>query len=362
MSECLNSAMESAVSRCPHSANLFRPTPPELRECHQGALRMNMPESKFLANELSIRRKFDDPMVTADGSERAYVPLLTPRTLWFNTGTLCNIECRNCYIESSPKNDSLVYISATEVGDYLMQIKACGWPISEIGLTGGEPFMNFEIIEIIRLSLEQGYAVLVLTNAMRPLMRPRVQTGLLTLLKEHGDKLTLRISLDHFTEELHDSERGKGAFRSTLAGMDWLSNNGFRISVAGRTVWGETEEEARAGYAHLFKSRNYCIDSSDPEMTVLFPEIDQTQDVPEISVDCWKLLNKLPSDVMCSSSRMVVKRRGDATPRVVACTLLPHDRDFELGSSLKESEQSVRLNHPCCAQFCVLGGASCSRG
>jgi MoaA/NifB/PqqE/SkfB family radical SAM enzyme len=48
-------------------------------------------------------------------------------TLWFNTGTLCNITCRNCYIESSPSNDRLVYITAREVEDYLDQLDARGW-------------------------------------------------------------------------------------------------------------------------------------------------------------------------------------------------------------------------------------------
>ena len=40
--------------------------------------------------------KFADPFLTADGSERASVPLSAPKTLWFNTGTLCNIACANC--------------------------------------------------------------------------------------------------------------------------------------------------------------------------------------------------------------------------------------------------------------------------
>lgn len=49
--------------------------------------------------------KFQDPFVTATGETRASVALTNPQTLWFNTGTLCNIECANCYIESSPTNE-----------------------------------------------------------------------------------------------------------------------------------------------------------------------------------------------------------------------------------------------------------------
>ena len=57
---------------------------------------------------------------------------------------------------------------------------------------------------------------------------------------------------------------------------------------------------------------------------------------------------------------MIVKRKGEETPKVLACTLLAYDTQFELGSTLANSEQSVQLNHPHCAKFCVLGGASCS--
>ena len=46
-------------------------------------------------------RKFQDPFVTAKGERRAHVALKAPKTLWFNTGTLCNLTCQNCYIAIS---------------------------------------------------------------------------------------------------------------------------------------------------------------------------------------------------------------------------------------------------------------------
>ncbi len=44
-------------------------------------------------------RKFRDPDITAKGEPRASVALGELRTLWFNTGTLCNLTCAHCYIE-----------------------------------------------------------------------------------------------------------------------------------------------------------------------------------------------------------------------------------------------------------------------
>ncbi|MBN7786118.1 radical SAM protein [Ponticoccus gilvus] len=304
--------------------------------------------------------KFIDPKVTADGSARATVALTKPETLWFNTGTLCNITCANCYIESSPDNDALVYMTADEVSGYLDQLADRKWGVREIGFTGGEPFMNPEMVEMARRCLEHGYEVLILTNAMRPMMRPKVRQGLMALRAGYGDRLTLRISLDHWRPAMHDQERGAGTWERTLEGMRWLRDNGFRMAVAARTLWGEPEAEARAGFARLFADEGLAIDAMNPGETVLFPEMDMGAEVPEITTACWGILNKRPDSVMCASSRMVVKRRGARTPAVLACTLLPYDPQFELGETLAEAERDVALNHPHCAKFCVLGGASCS--
>src|SRR5262249_16200891 len=63
--------------------------------------------------------KFTSPFWTAKGEPRASVTLRALETLWFNTGTLCNITCANCYIQSSPRNDRLVYLSLADVETYL---------------------------------------------------------------------------------------------------------------------------------------------------------------------------------------------------------------------------------------------------
>lgn len=304
--------------------------------------------------------KFVDPFITAKGEARASVTLSKPETLWFNTGTLCNITCANCYIESSPTNDALVYLTRADVLPYLDEIEALGWPIREIAFTGGEPFMNPEMAGMMEAALERGFEVLVLTNAMRPLMRKPVQKALLTLADRFREKITFRISVDHWSEELHNAERGKDAFARTLEGMAWLRDAGFPMAVAGRIAFHESEAEARAGYARLYARNNFNIDAQSPGQTVLFPEMDMSVEVPEITTECWGILNKSPDDVMCASSRMVVKRKGADAPAVLACTLLAYAPEFELGSTLKEASGPVQLNHPHCAKFCVLGGASCS--
>ena len=306
------------------------------------------------------REKFNDRTTTKDGEERAFIHLRQLDVLWFNTGTLCNIECANCYIESSPVNDRLVYITLAEVAVFLDEIAAEKIPTKTIGFTGGEPFMNPDMIEILDLALSRGFEVLVLTNAMQPMMRPRVCEGLLGLREKFGlERLIMRVSLDHYAQAVHDLERGAGSWEKTLEGLSWLSQEGFRIHIAGRRLSGEQEDVLDQNYREFFTRTGITLDDA-PDALVIFPEMDETQDVPEITTLCWEKLGVDPNDVMCSSSRMVVKRKGALLPTVAACTLLPYDDRFEMGSSLKEASGSIWLNHPHCARFCVLGGGSCS--
>lgn len=302
--------------------------------------------------------KFSDPFRTARGEDRASVPFLRLKTLWANTGTLCNIECAHCYIRSSPTNDSLAYLGAREFIPFLDEALALG--AEEIGFTGGEPFMNPEIGALLEESLARGFRVLVLSNAMKPMMRPRVRAMLEDLLARHGARLCLRVSLDHYTSRLHDAERGDGAFEEALGGLDWLAARGFRLAVASRRTFTESEDDARRGYAALFAERAIPVDPTDPSALVLFPEMDESADTPEITTACWSILKMDPAAVMCATSRMIVKRKGADAPVVLACTLIADDPRFEFGARLADSLTPVRLNHPHCSRFCVLGGARCS--
>ena len=299
--------------------------------------------------------KFRDPLWTAKGEPRATVTLGALKTLWFNSGTLCNLACTSCYIESSPTNDALSYLTLAEVDRFLDEL---GAPI-EIGFTGGEPFMNPEIIAMIESALGRGHHVLVLSNGMRPMRRH--EEAIIALAARYPAKLTIRVSVDHHTQAVHDQERGPKSWDRAIDGLKWLAANQVPLAVAGRLLPGESEVASRKGYAALFQGLGVGLDAHDPSELVLFPEMDAAADVAEISEGCWDVLGLTPAVAMCSSSRMIVHRNGQPAAEVAACTLLPYDEQFLLGKTLAEARQTVALNHPHCARFCVLGGASCSR-
>lgn len=311
-----------------------------------------------IADNFKSKGKFLDLTKTANNEDRAFVELQSLKTLWFNTGTRCNLACENCYIESSPKNDALVYISALEVKVFLDEIRDLNLGTETIAFTGGEPFLNKEIIPILKLCLSRGFKVLVLTNAYRAIDRHFDE--LKALISEYPDKLVLRVSLDHYTKEKHEKERGTGTFERTLKTIGQLVEWGFNISIAGRSLNNEPIFEAIASYQQLFHDRGIPLKLELGTNVVIFPEMSPEKDVPEITTGCWDILNVSPNTQMCAHERMVVKRKGQQQPVVLPCTLITYDESFEMGSTLKESYSRVYLNHPYCAQFCVLGGASCS--
>ena len=299
--------------------------------------------------------KFKNPITTADGSTRAFIEAKRIKTLWFNTGTLCNIECKNCYIESSPKNDRLVYITFEEVKLFIDEAIDKNLGTKEIGFTGGEPFMNKDVLKMIEYSLSKNFKVLVLSNAMKPMLNKRED-----LLKINHQNLTIRVSIDHYQKGKHEEIRGKNTFNVMMEGLKWLNQNNFNYALATRLLWGEQEDQLRDNFNLFIDKYNLKLDAKSKEQLVTFAEMDEKVDTPEITTACWKLLGKNPDDIMCSSSRMVVKKKTSPKPSVIACTLLPYEDEFDLGQNLTNSLKKIYLNHKHCSKFCVLGGSSCS--
>ena len=303
--------------------------------------------------------KFSNPLITRDGDQRAFVEFNGFKTLWFNTGTLCNIACSNCYIESSPKNDRLVYLSFADVVEFLDELEELSGKTCEIGFTGGEPFLNPDFLKMLEECQRRDLSTMVLTNAMKPLQNKI--DGLLQLKKVFGaKKIVFRVSIDHYNKDLHEVERGAGTWDPMIKGLRWLRDNKYTINVAGRSLSQESDNECREGYKTLFDELGLQLDAYNPSELVIFPEMDITVDVPEITTNCWEILSVRPETQMCASSRMVIKRKGQKRPIVVSCTLLPYEREFELGKTLSEASKKIYLNHQHCSKFCVLGGASCS--
>lgn len=163
------------------------------------------------------------------------------------------------------------------------------------------------MVAILEKTLQEGFEVLVLTNAYKAIKKS--YESLVSLQRQFGTKLKIRVSLDHYLKDRHESERGKGTFQETLNAIKWLVDNNIHTSIAGRSLMKEPMDLSLKGYQDLLDFQGIDLKLELGQNIVIFPEMDQKQDVPEISERCWSLLNKKPSDQMCSSERMIVKKK-----------------------------------------------------
>ncbi len=143
--------------------------------------------------------------------------------LWIYTNFHCNLACDYCCVESSPgARQRIVDLeSFARIVD-----EAVDADVSELFLTGGEPFMLLDLHERLGLAVA-AMPTTVLTNAM--LWRGE-RLRLLDQLPRDG--LTLQISLDSASAELHDRHRGAGSFDRAFAGIRLATELGFRVRVA----------------------------------------------------------------------------------------------------------------------------------
>jgi uncharacterized Fe-S cluster-containing radical SAM superfamily protein len=156
--------------------------------------------------------------------------------LWLYTNFNCNLACDYCCAESSPQAAARglpVDVAERAVEEF------AGLGGREVLLTGGEPFLNPELGALVEVTSR--YApVTILTNAMvfARGSRRRTLEGL------DRDRVTMQVSLDSGTPDLHDRHRGAGSFDRARAGISLLRELEFNVKVAATIDEADAGEEA----------------------------------------------------------------------------------------------------------------------
>jgi pyruvate-formate lyase-activating enzyme len=143
--------------------------------------------------------------------------------LWLYTNFDCNLSCDYCCVLSSPRTDRRA-LGVDRVRQLAAEAVAAG--VSELILTGGEPFLLPDLAELVA-ACTGALPTTLLTNGM--LFHGR---RLETLKAMDRDRLTLQISLDSATSETHDQHRGKGSWQRAVNGIRTAQMLGFTVKVA----------------------------------------------------------------------------------------------------------------------------------
>jgi pyruvate-formate lyase-activating enzyme len=156
--------------------------------------------------------------------------------LWLYTNFDCNLRCDYCCVRSSPKAPRRA-LGLERVRQ--IAVEATGLGVSEIFVTGGEPFLLADIGEILAVCAAAAPTT-VLTNGML-LHGPR----LAMLRSLPRVRVTLQISLDSPTPERHDRHRGKGTWERAWKGVERARAEGFRVRLAATVSTDDEAEEFR---------------------------------------------------------------------------------------------------------------------
>lgn len=272
--------------------------------------------------------------------------------LWFQvSGTLCNLECSHCFISCSPKNDSFGYLSLETVQRVLDESRSFG--VREYYFTGGEPFLNREMVPIACTTLEYG-PVTILTNA--------------TVLKEEWLKelaaaeeaslysLEFRVSIDGPNASTNDPIRGEGTFDRAMRGVRLLVQHGFLPIITMTRTWPEAEETDVLSAFRRVLAEHGC---TRPRLKVLprlqiGAEAQRTcgyRSYERVTHEMLEGFDK--SQLLCNHSRIVTDRG------VYVCPILIDAPEARLGDTLSEAGSPFELNHGACFT-CYQYGAICT--
>jgi len=282
-------------------------------------------------------------------SEHPHVPMLSLDTVWFQVaGTICNIACTHCFISCSPKNHSHEMLTLAGVEPRLAESKRLG--VKEYYFTGGEPFMNRDMIAILRATLQQGPAT-VLTNGM--LLRRELCKELRELIDASDYSLDIRVSLDGFDAASHDAIRGAGVWDRVMIGLRNLAE--FEINpviTVTEAADGVASDEGRERFLDLIREFGF----TKPRLKVLplfriGAEVTRTH-----GYEPWEKLTALSEEdasvLQCSTSRMITSKG------VYVCPILLDYDEARMSDSIEESLRPFPLKFGAC-HTCWVDGVSC---
>jgi AdoMet-dependent heme synthase len=279
------------------------------------------------------------------------VPLLALDTLWFQVaGTLCNLQCTHCFISCAPTNDRHAMMSLAAVKTYLAEAAELG--VREYYFTGGEPFLNREILEILAAALAQG-PVSVLTNGV--LIKPAIAARLRELADASPYSLDLRISIDGWDAATNDPIRGEGTFERILEGVRHLAVAGLSpVITVTEACDGAGTSAGRLRFLEFLRD----IGLAQPRLKVLPLLRLGAETERSRPYEPWETLRGrvlAPADfeaLQCSTSRMAT------ASGVYVCPILLDFPGARMASSVQETLVPFELKYRAC-HTCHEQGLSC---
>ena len=281
------------------------------------------------------------------------VPLASLDQLWFQVGgTVCNLRCTHCFISCSPDNHSFWFMTREQVRAALEE--SAGMGVKEYYFTGGEPFMNHEMVGILDDTLGYGPAT-VLTNAT--LLPPRRVEELGRVARGRCHTLELRVSIDGPTAATNDAIRGEGSFERAMEGVGALVAAGFRPIITTMRSW---PSEETACVLARFRDALGAVGYAEPRLKVLPPlligeEAERSRGYRPDERVTHEMMHGYDLDqLLCTRARLVT------ASGVYACPILLDYPSARLADTLTEAVGMRAVLREAACHTCYVNGAICS--
>ena len=142
--------------------------------------------------------------------------IMSPYRVYLEVTRACPLQCLHCYADAGPARKEEISLSEfNNLVTQMIQMK-----ISELIISGGEPFIRKDIFDLLDAALIQGLKVSVLTSGIF------IDKSMALRLKNYD--IDLRFSLDGVTSETHDFIRGKGNLEKVISAISILKEEGFQ--------------------------------------------------------------------------------------------------------------------------------------
>jgi radical SAM protein with 4Fe4S-binding SPASM domain len=148
----------------------------------------------------------------------------------------CNMNCEHCRANMEKK----IFMPLDKIEKILQFAKKNMGEEFNLTLSGGEPFLHPNLIEIVRMGVDSGYSEIVITTN-----GSLVTDEIVNEINKFSDgKVTIQISIDSVAAKTHDTFRGyEGAFDKAIRGLEIIKKYKYVNSSIRMTVKRETQNE-----------------------------------------------------------------------------------------------------------------------
>jgi uncharacterized Fe-S cluster-containing radical SAM superfamily protein len=289
----------------------------------------------------------------AVGPRHPEQPLQHLDALWIQVaGTLCNLRCTHCFVSCGPGEDRHALMSREEVRARVDEALALG--VKEFYLTGGEPFVHPQMLEILADTLVQGPST-VLTNGT--MLLESTVSSLLDLTVRSRYSLEIRVSLDGYRAEDHDAFRGEGSFQRAITGIQALSRQHLLPIVTVTQNNDEDPQRFRERYLEMLRAAGV----PRPRLKVLPMFLLGRETARTRGYQAVETLADLPADAFDPHRLQCASCRAVTSQGVFVCPLLVDEPGGRMGSRIDETLGPFALAHGAC-YTCYVTGMTCANG